>query len=190
MIILLQNSSEIDDYLKSFPSFYNPVYIAVLIFILVIAIVYISYRYIYNPMIKEHKEEQKQFEITTEKILSMFSELDPNPIIRINKDGLILNLNDSAKERFSELEINKSNLNSIISKIELNIKDIIETDKTFILPIEIDDRYYDINFHGISFLGMAQLYFWDTTAQKEYDRQMTNYQNLLRNSSTHLQKVI
>ena len=190
MIILLQNSSEIDDYLKSFPSFYNPVYIAVLIFILVIAIVYISYRYIYNPMIKEHKEEQKQFEITTEKILSMFSELDPNPIIRINKDGLILNLNDSAKERFSELEINKSNLNSIISKIELNIKDIIETDKTFILPIEIDDRYYDINFHGISFLGMAQLYFWDTTAQKEYDRQMTNYQNLLRNTSAHLQKVI
>ncbi len=141
-------------------------------------------------MIKEHKEEQKKFEITTEKILAMFSELDPNPIIRINKDGLIINLNDSAKEKFKKLEVNKSALQIIIPEIKLDIKEIIEADKTFILPIEIDNRFYDINFHGISFLGMAQLYFWDTTEQKEYDRQMTNYQNLLRNSSNHLQKVI
>jgi len=141
-------------------------------------------------MLRKHKKDQKQFEITTAKILAMFSELDPNPIMRINSSGLITSLNKSAKERFSNLEINKSNLDSIISKIELNIKEIILNDKTFILPLELDNRYYDINFHGISFLGMAQLYFWDTTAQKEYDRQMTHYQNLLRNSSAHLQKVI
>jgi signal transduction histidine kinase len=120
----------------------------------------------------------------------MFSELDPNPIMRINSSGLITSLNKSAKERFPDLEINKSTIDSIVSKIELNIKEIIQTDKTFILPLALDDREYDINFHGISFLGMAQLYFWDTTVQKEYDRQMNNYQNLLRNSSAHLQKVI
>jgi len=141
-------------------------------------------------MIAKHKKDQKQFEITTEKILSMFSELDPNPIIRINQDGLIINLNESATKRFDNLKTNESNINSIISKSDLQIEEIIKNDKSFIFPLEIDDRYYDINFHGISFLGMAQLYFWDTTAQKEYDRQMTNYQNLLRNSSTHLQKVI
>ena len=190
MILLLQNSNELNDYLKSLPSFYNPVYISLLIFILVAAIIYISYRYIYNPMLRKHKKDQKQFEITTSKILAMFSELDPNPIMRINSSGLITSLNKTAKSIFPALEINKSNLSSIVSKIEINIKDIIENDKTFILPLELDNRYYDINFHGISFLGMAQLYFWDTTAQKEYDRQMTHYQNLLRSSSAHLQKVI
>ena len=190
MQILLQKSDEISEYLESLPSFYNPVYISILIFILVTAIIYISYRYIYNPMLRKHRKEQKQFEITTEKILTMFSDLDPNPIMRINSNGEIVSLNKSAAERFSNLEINKSDLSSIISKIELNIKEIIENDKTFILPLELDDRYYDINFHGISFLQMAQLYFWDTTAQKEYDRQMNHYQNLLRNSSAHLQKVI
>lgn len=141
-------------------------------------------------MIKKHRKDKKQFEITTEKILSMFSELDPNPIIRINKSGIVINLNDSAKKRFTYLKINESSIKNIIPNTELNINEIIENDKTFIQPIEINDRFYDINFHGISFLGMAQLYFWDTTAQKEYDRQMTNYQNLLRNSSAHLQKVI
>lgn len=190
MLVLLQNSSEIDDYIKSFPSFYNPVYISILIFILVVAIVYISYRYIYNPMIKEHKEEQKQFEITTEKILSMFSELDPSPIIRINNKGIITSLNKSAMNRFPDLKVNKSKLDSLVPVDITSINDIIENDKSFILPFELNERFYDVNFHGISFLGMAQLYFWDTTAQKEYDRQMTNYQNLLRNSSTHLQKVI
>jgi len=141
-------------------------------------------------MIKKHKKDKKQFEITTEKILSMFSELDPNPIIRIAQDGLIINLNESAKNRFNYLRINESYISSIISGIDLQIADIINNDKSFILPMEINDRYYAVNFHGISFLGMAQLYFWDTTEQKEYDRQMTNYQNLLRNSSAHLQKVI
>ncbi len=190
MLILLQNSSEFNDYLRSLPSYYNPVYISTLIFIIVVAVIYISYKYIYNPMIKKHRKDKKQFEITTEKILSMFSELDPNPIIRINKSGIVINLNDSAKKRFTYLKINESSIKNIIPNTELNINEIIENDKTFIQPIEINDRFYDINFHGISFLGMAQLYFWDTTAQKEYDRQMTNYQNLLRNSSAHLQKVI
>mgnify|MGYP000025738660 FL=1 len=190
MQLLFQKSSEVNEYLKSLPSFYNPVYISILIFILVTAIIYISYRYIYNPMLRKHRKDQKQFELTTAKILAMFSELDPNPIMRINSSGLITSLNKSAKERFPLLEINKSSLDSIVSKIEIDIKGIIQNDKSFILPLELKDRYYDINFHGISFLDMAQLYFWDTTAQKEYDRQMTNYQNLLRNSSAHLQKVI
>lgn len=141
-------------------------------------------------MIKEHRKEQKQFELTTEKILSMFSELDPNPIIRINKDGTVINLNNSARAKFPGLEINTSNINSIITKSDFDFKEIIESDKIFILPLEFEDRSYDINFNGISFLGMAQLYFWDTTEQKEYDRQMNNYQNLLRNTSAHLQKVI
>jgi signal transduction histidine kinase len=188
--ILLQKTDEISDYLKSLPSFYNPVYISILIFILVTAIIYISFRYIYNPMLRKHKKDQKQFEVTTEKILEMFSELDPNPIMRINSTGLITSLNKSAKERFPLLEVNKSKLTSIVAKIEIDIKGIIINDKSFILPLELNERYYDINFHGISFLDMAQLYFWDTTAQKEYDRQMTHYQNLLRNSSAHLQKVI
>lgn len=188
--LLLQKSNEVDDYLKSLPSFYNPVYISILIFILVAAIIYISYRYIYNPMLRKHRKDQKQFELTTAKILAMFSELDQNPIMRINSSGTITSLNKSAKERFPLLEINKSKLDSIVSKIEIDIKGIIQNDKSFILPLELKDRYYDINFHGISFLDMAQLYFWDTTAQKEYDRQMSNYQNLLRNSSAHLQKVI
>lgn len=141
-------------------------------------------------MLRKHRKDQKQFELTTAKILAMFPELDPNPIMRINSAGIITSLNKSAKERFPLFEINKSTLDSIVSNIEIDIKEIIQNDKSFILPLELNDRYYDINFHGISFLDLAQLYFWDTTAQKEYDRQMNNYQSLLRNSSAHLQKVL
>lgn len=108
MLVLIQNTSEFDDYLKSFPSSYNPVFISILIFILILAIIYLSYKGIYIPMIKKHRKDQKQFEITTEKILSMFSELDPNPIIRINQNGLIINLNESAKKRFPDLKINET----------------------------------------------------------------------------------
>ncbi len=76
-------------------------------------------------MLRKHRKVQKQFEITTAKILAMFSELDPNPIMRINSSGIIISLNKSAKERFPNLEINKSKIDSVISKVELNIKEII-----------------------------------------------------------------
>ncbi len=109
-------------------------------------------------MLRKHKRDQKQFEITTAKILEMFSELDPNPIMRINSSCLITSLNKSAKEIFPLLEVNKSNLDLLISKIDIDIKGIIQNDKSFILPLELNKRYYDINFKGISFLDMAQLY--------------------------------
>ncbi|MEO8231120.1 MAG: hypothetical protein ABI638_02480 [Ignavibacteriota bacterium] len=88
----------------------------------------------------------------------MFSALDPSPILRINSSGLITSLNKSAKESFPQFEVNKSKLDLLISKIDIDIKGIIHIDQSFILPLELNLRYYDINFKGISFLDMANHY--------------------------------
>lgn len=42
---------------------------------------------------------------------------------------------------------------------------MIEKYNTFTLRIEINCIFFDINFGGITFLGIAQLYFCDTTAK-------------------------
>jgi len=59
-----------------------------------------------------------------------------------------------------------------------------------VLTQEIDGRFYEINFHGISLLDSAQLYFYDLTEKKNYEVQMKTYQKLLRESSANLNSVI
>ena len=190
LVILLQVQEELSKYLEQAPSLYNPVIITALIFLLLLSLLYISYRHIYNPMISKHKREQIEFEIKTAKMLATFSELDPNPIIRINSEGIIIGMNRSAKEKFSQINEKESKIISVIPSFNNDIDVSIQEDKTFVISSYSNERFYEINFHGISFLEVAQLYFRDVTAQREYDEQMKNYQHLLKNSSIHLQKVL
>ncbi len=190
LIVLFQSKDELSEYIDLVPSIYNPIYISLIIFLIILILIYISYRYIYNPLLKKHKKEQEQFETHTAKLLALFSELDPNPIIRIDTAGRIVSLNKTAQNIFNEIKINKTKIDSILDNIDFNIKDVIKSDKQFILAKKVRDRFYEINFHGISFLEMAQLYFWDITLKTEYDEQMNSYQQLLKNTSAYLQKTM
>ncbi|MDO8551023.1 MAG: histidine kinase [Ignavibacteria bacterium] len=189
LVILLQSKDELSEYIDLVQSIYNPIYISLVVFLIILILIYISYKHIYNPLLKKHKKEQEQFETNTAKLLALFSELDPNPIIRIDTEGRIVNLNKTAQRIFNEIMINKSKIDSILDSIDFDIKDAIQSGKQFIISKKVRDRFYEINFHGISFLEMAQLYFWDTTLKMEYDEQMSNYQQLLKNTSASLQKT-
>lgn len=187
MAVILQ-TNDLTEYIELAPSIYNPIFISIIVFLIFLTLIYISYKYIYNPLLRKHRKEQEQYEINTAKLLAQFSELDPNPIVRIDSEGRIVSLNKSAKSIFDGIKINKTKILSVLSNFDIDIKDAVESDKQFILSNKIGDKYYEINFHGISFLKMAQLYFRDITLQTEYDEQMKNYQQLLKNTSAYLQK--
>jgi signal transduction histidine kinase len=188
LTVLLQTKDSLEKYIDIAPSVYNPIFISIIIFLIIFAFIYISFRHVYNPMLRRHKKEQEQYEINTAKLLAQFSELDPNPIIRINSRGMVVSMNKSATEIFG-LKVNDSKINSLLDNIDFDIKDSIKSDKQIIISKQIGDKFYDINFHGVSFLKMAQLYFWDVTLKKEYDEQMNHYQRLLKNTSAYLQKT-
>lgn len=190
LLILLQVQDELNQYLEQAPSLYNPVLITALIFILILALLFISYRHVYNPLISKHKREQIEFEKRTAQMLVTFSELDPNPIIRINSKADIIGYNKSAKEIFLDRMDKKSFILSTLENYKYDIKTSIASDETISFSSQIEERFYEIDFHGISFLDVAQLYFRDITAKKEYDEQMKNYQHLLKNSSIQIQKVL
>ncbi len=190
LLILFQNDDDLSKYLNHFLNIYNPIFISIVVFLIILTLIYLSYKKVYNPLLKKHKREYEEYETNTAKLLALFSELDPNPIIRIDIEGTIVNLNKTAQKIFNNVKINKSKIDSIITNIDFNIKESIKKDVQFAIPQKISDRYYEINFHGISFLNMAQLYFWDVTLKTEYNEQMNSYQQLLKNTSVLLQKTI
>lgn len=152
-------------------------------------LLFISIKYIYNPLIRKHKGEKKDFELKSAKLLASFSELDPNPIVRINVEGMIIGQNKSAKEKLS-VNSNDTDIGNLLHQVDFNIKEAILENKSLVITQAVNSKTYEINFHGMAFLEMAQLYFWDVTEKKEYDEQMKVYQKLLRDSSAHLQKAL
>ena len=173
----------LDKYFEFFFSIYNPIFLALIFFLLLFVVIYISYRHIYFPLIKKHRKEKEDLELRSAMLLTLFTELDPNPIIKIDPDGLIVGMNKSAKEKFKFGSSLKSNVDIILGVGEINLGDLINNNNSVVITKIIQGRHYEINIHGISLLNMAQLYFYDITEKKEHIEQLNIYQKLLRDSS-------
>ncbi|MBV6419618.1 MAG: Oxygen sensor histidine kinase NreB [Ignavibacteriaceae bacterium] len=115
--------------------------------------------------------------------MTLFTELDPNPIIKLNSKGIIVGMNSSAKQKFNLDTTWTNSIEMIIGQFEFNLMEIIQQNKTLKVSSVIQNNYYEINVHGISLLDMAQLYFYDLTEKKVHLEQMNAYQKLLKESS-------
>ena len=189
-IILYQDNPELDKYKEHIFDIYNPVFISMFIFVLLIILTYVSFKFIYIPVLRKHKTEKENLELKNAKLLALFSELDPNPIIRIGPDGKIVGNNKSAAKFFNLENEEDIYINDILTNKMYDINRQILENKSTTFNDQINGKYYEINLHGISLLDMAQLYFYDLTEKKEYEEQMEVYQKLLRDSSANLQKVL
>jgi len=189
-IILIQDNSELDKYKEHIFDVYNPVFISIFIFILLLILTYVSFKFIYIPLLRKHKFEKENLELKNAKLLALFSELDPNPIIRIRPDGKIVGKNKSAAQLFNLENEEGVYINDILTNKLFDIDRQIFENKSTTFNDHITGKYYEISLHGISLLDMAQLYFYDLTEKKKYDEQMEVYQKLLRDSSANLLMVL
>ena len=190
ILTILQETKKLPELKDLIFNLYNPIWVSVFIFFVLVFLIYFSYKYIYSPLLLKYKSEKEKFELKTARLLVLFSELDPNPIIRINSSGMIVGLNKAAKEKFKNITVNSGKIKELLSDINFDLKKSIRNNKSLILTQEINDKTYEINFHGISYLRMAQLYFLDVSARKEYERQMNTYQKLLKDSSAQLNEIL
>jgi PAS domain-containing protein len=94
---------------------------------------FISYRYIYGPLILKHKKEKENIELKNAKLLALFTELDPNPIIRVDDAGRIVSSNKSALEFFKLDNERELNIKDIINSTEINFSELITNNKSTVI---------------------------------------------------------
>ena len=150
----------------------------------------VIYKYIIQPLKKKHHLEKKDLENDNIKMLEIFTEYDPNPIIRIDETGLIRNLNRSARELFEITTDNNKDIKDFVPEIKFNINEEIIKNSKIQLNKTLKDKHYSINFYGIRSLSRAQLYFMDLTERANQENLTQESEKKFRSLSFYLQEYL
>ncbi len=158
--------------LEVFFSLDNPViYGIIIVLVLVVAIVLIDKEFI-SPLSKRKSE----LEIENTKLMALFAEIDPDPILRINNDGIIVDLNNAAIKEFKSLEIKGKNIKTLIPTFEFPTQEIDSNTDS----IKIQEKYYSISVKKIKELGFVHIYLHNITERIKIENQIKEYQESLR----------
>ncbi len=183
-------SEDPQEYLKLIFDLGNPVYYSVFLTVTLFVLTFLFYKYIITPIREKHLIEKKELELKNIKLMALFAELDPNPLIRIDSGGIIIHTNDAAKELTKDSSIEGKKIMDVLHSIDFNMKDYIEKDESAIIYQVINDKFYSIVFRGISYLNIAQIYFDDLTDRKRFEEELQSSRKKLRELSEHLRDTL
>lgn len=181
---------DVNYYIDLFRNLDNPVYYAIIFVILVYSLLLVVYKYVFIPLKRKHLSERKELENDNLKMLEIFAEYDPNPIIRIDENGEMVNLNRSARELFSLMEDNHKNIKDIIPEMNLNFKEEISRNSKIQINSTFRDRHFSVNFYGIKSLNRAQIYFMDLTERTNQEKLTLESEKKFRSLSFYLQDYL
>jgi signal transduction histidine kinase len=182
--------NEIKEYLDSLFRLDNPIYFSVFLAITLFVLIFIFYKYILLPVQKKYYMEKRELELKNVKLMALFAELDPNPLIRINAKGKIIHTNDAAKKLDGSVSIEGKDIHEILPQINFPIKESIKEEKSISFTETINNKYYSILFRGIPYLEIAQIYFSDLTERKQYEEELRISRARLKELSKHLQNTL
>jgi len=121
--------------------------------------------------------------------MSLFAQLDPDPLIRINNAGTILVSNYALKDIFNDENFLGRNINEFLPDLNLPLGDNF-TSTTMKFVKKINDKYFLILYRSNAELNIGHLYFRDITEQKEAEEKLYSYQKQLKKFSEELQNKI
>jgi len=181
---------DLKDYVNLIFSLNNPIIYSVFLVFFFLLIVYIFYKYIFFPAQKKHSEEKKEYELKNARLMALFAELDPAPVIRIDMNAKIIHANDAAMDLNNNESIIGKNAVEFFPQLTEHPSDLITENKSFQFFFHTKDRYYEVWFRGIANLEIAQLYFKDLTERNNFEKELINSKKKLQELSNHLQDKV
>ncbi|MFO7447792.1 MAG: histidine kinase [Ignavibacteriaceae bacterium] len=170
--------------------FNNPIYYSILATIFVLIIVYFFYYYIIYPLNKKHFLEKNELELKQVRLMALFADLDPDPVLRIDETGKVIYTNNEAKvlPEFSRYE--GENINKLLPNLDISISELVRSNLFHSYSTYINKKYYLISLRGNSFLNIGQIYFHDITDIKRYENRLRSSRKRLKFLSHHLINLI
>lgn len=170
---------ELHQYLTVLLNFSNPVFFSLLTAVIIFAVMFFAMRNSILPRQKKMLLEKQAAEVNNIRLMAMFAELDPDPVLRINSSGEIIFINPAAE---------KSGLGNIVGKpitdvfpsLKINCADFISLNKKMEFDFSFAGRYFSVHVKGISDLRIAQAYMHDISSLKEKEEELKGFSKYLQ----------
>lgn len=166
---------KLSNYSDQFFTLNNPFFLGLLLtVILIIASTYIIIKIIL-PIHKEYVAKGQRFLLEKAELMALFAEMDPDPLIRTNNSGVIIQTNEVSRAIFSEFNLEGRNIKELIPDFDLDTK------KEFTDYIEkIGDKTYSIHIKSGKALDFTNIYLHDITRLRNYEIILEEYKNKLK----------
>lgn len=184
MLILFQDNT------TTFIGISNPLLFA-LLFVSALALGFLYFfRHLLNPMQRKHQREKAALELKNAKLMALFSELNPDPLLRVNRSGEIIHTNKIANNLSDKDSIVGMHISEILRSLsELDFNKTISIASTYNTNEEIFGKHYSIIVRGIKDLDIAQIYLHDITERIHFENELKKYQKKLRDLTIHIEKT-
>ncbi|MGE5379235.1 MAG: ATP-binding protein [Candidatus Aminicenantes bacterium] len=180
---------EVKEYLKLLQDYRNPVNFSLLITVLVLVILYLTARYVIIPQQRNYSNMEKKLKMQNVRLMALFADLDPDPLLRVDSTGEIIFTNPAAKSKgFNEAA--GKHISTILPSFNLELKSFIEKNESFMFYEETLGKHYSVQVNGIGYLNVAQIYLHDITQLKTQQEALEKSQKELEEFSNHLQNKI
>lgn len=177
--------NNVGEYLRLFFTMDNQVFYALIFVILIVVFIRIVYQKQFLPAEDKWKREKQNLKKQNDRIMALFAELDPNPLIRVDITGRIIKYNDAAAAIFDvanpEFEL------TLQSIFDSNFKELITESKDINIEYTLNGRFYYIDFKGIKELNVGQIYFSDLTEIKNKEKAIFESEQKYKQLSMFLQ---
>ncbi|MGE5680098.1 MAG: ATP-binding protein [Bacillota bacterium] len=182
-------SEELMEYLSLLCDFRNPIFFSMFTAILLVVIFLIAMRNTFLPQQKKILFEKGQLETRNMRLMAIFAELDPDPVLRINSSGEIIFTNPAAKKEGMEHFLGQS-FTKVISTLRIDPDEFIKENKEYVFSFYFSDKYYSVLIKGVNYLNIAQIYMHDITELKKKEEALKQSQLELKDFSRYLQEQI
>ena len=175
-------------YLTQFLSGNNPLIYSVVFSLVIVASVIWIFIKVILPMRIKFVREKQEMELKQAKLMALFSELDPDPLLRINEAGEIIESNVASREIFGKINNEKMKIGEILKGVKINPAELIDGEKEITFLETISDKIYSINIKGNKTFGFANIYLHDITKIKEYEIELEDYKDKLKTLAERLEQ--
>lgn len=151
----------------------------------VFILLYFIYKGIIIPQKREHLIKEKELELKNTQLMALFAELDPDPVLRTNKEGVIIYFNNAAN-KLGISNLTGANIVLVIPLLKLSLPELIYNNRSVSITFKLNQKYYSVLARGNSFLEIAQFYFTDITSLKKSEYKIKRSNQKLKELSAHL----
>jgi len=161
-------------------SWSNPFFLIIFIAVTVVILIYFLNRYLVKPLEQKHIQEKKEIELRNTKMMALFAELDPDPVLRVDHEGKVTFFNNAA---YTLLKIETGTI--ITDKIfNFSLSDLqkkIESNESNSFAFQFNGVHYNVLLKGDADLGIAQFYLRDISGIKNLEIKLKQLSAYLQN---------